>query len=220
MGKTTRLSDAVEAIPEGATLMIGGFLGVGTPPRLIAELVRQRKGGLTVIANDTARPGVGIGHLITARLVRRLVVSHIGTNPQTQQQMLAGEIEVELVPQGTLAERIRAGGCGLGGVLTPTGVGTTVEDGKQTLEVDGRRYLVERPLRADFALLHARQADHIGNLTYALTARNFNPLMAMAAEVAMAESREIVPVGVIAPDAVMTPAVLVDQLIARELPHG
>ncbi len=220
MGKTTRLSDAVEAIPEGATLMIGGFLGVGTPPRLIAELVRQRTGGLTVIANDTARPGVGIGRLITARLVRRLVVSHIGTNPETQQQMLAGEIEVALVPQGTLAERVRAGGCGLGGVLTPTGVGTTVEDGKQTLEIDGRRYLVERPLRADFALLHARQADHIGNLTYGLTARNFNPLMAMAAEVVIAESREIVPVGVIAPDAVMTPAVLVDQLIAKEQPHG
>jgi acetate CoA/acetoacetate CoA-transferase alpha subunit len=146
---------------------------VGTPPRLIAELVRQRKGGLTIIANDTARRGVGIGHLITARLVRRLVVSHIGNNRETQQQMLAGEIDVELVPQGTLAERIRAAGCGLGGVLTPTGVGTTVEDGKQTLEIDGRRYLVERPLRADFALLHARQADHIGNLSYALTARNF-----------------------------------------------
>jgi acetate CoA/acetoacetate CoA-transferase alpha subunit len=220
MSKSTRLSDAVDAIPEGATLMIGGFIGVGTPLRLIAELVRQRKGGLTVIANDTARPGVGIGQLITARLVRRLVTSHIGTNPETQQQMLAGEIDVELVPQGTLAERIRAGGHGLGGVLTPTGVGTTVEEGKTTLEIDGRRYLVERPLRADFALLHARQADHIGNLTYALTARNFNPLMAMAARVVIAEAREIVPVGVIAPDAVMTPAVLVDHLIARERPNG
>ncbi len=220
MGKTTRLSDAVEAIPEGATLMIGGFMGVGTPPRLVDELVRQRKGGLTVIANDTARPGFGIGRLITARLVRRLVTSHIGTNPETQKQMLAGEIDVELVPQGTLAERIRAGGFGLGGVLTPTGVGTVVAEGKTTVEIDGRRFLVERPLRADVALLHARQADHIGNLTYALTARNFNPLMAMAADLVIAEAKEIVPVGVIAPDAVMTPAVLVDHLIARERAHG
>lgn len=220
MGKTTRLSEAVEAIPDETTLMIGGFMGVGTPPRLIGELVRQRKSGLTVIANNTARPGVGIGQLITARLVRRLVTSHIGTNPETQQQMLAGEIDVELVPQGTLAERIRAGDHGLGGVLTPTGIGTIVEQGKQTLEIEGRRFLLELPLRADYALLSARQADHIGNLTYALTARNFNPLMAMAARVVIAESREIVPVGVIPPDAVMTPAVLVDQLIARELAHG
>ena len=134
--------------------------------------------------------------------------------------MLAGEIEVELVPQGTLAERIRAGGHGLGGVLTPTGVGTLVEQGKRTLEIDGRRFLLELPLRADFALLNARRADHIGNLTYALTARNFNPLMAMAAQVGIAESRDIVPVGVIAPDEVMTPAVLVDHLIAKEQPLG
>ena len=220
MGKTTKLSDAVEAIPDGATLMIGGFMGVGTPPRLNDELVRQRKGGLTVIANDTARPGLGIGKLIAQRLVRRLVTSHIGTNPQTQAQMLAGDIEVELVPQGTLAERIRAGGHGLGGVLTPTGVGTLVEQGKKVIEIDGHRFLLELPLRAAFALLNARRADHIGNLTYALTARNFNPLMAMAAQVVIAESKEIVPVGVIAPDEVMTPAVLVDHLIARERVHG
>lgn len=220
MGKTRRLDAAVEAIPDGATLMIGGFMGVGTPPRLIAELVRQRKSRLTIIANDTARPGVGIGLLIAARLVQRLITSHIGTNPQTQQQMLAGEIDVELVPQGTLAERIRAGGHGLGGVLTPTGVGTVGEQGKRTLEIDGRRFLLEMPLRADVALISARQSDHLGNLTYGLTARNFNPLMAMAADVVVAEAKEIVPVGVIPPDAVMTPAVLVNQLIARETSHG
>lgn len=195
-------------------------MGVGTPRRLIDELVRQGKGGLTVIANDTARPGVGIGKLIAARLVRRLVTSHIGTNPETQRQMLAGEIDVELVPQGTLAERIRAGGHGLGGVLTPTGVGTMVQDGKQTLEIDGRVFLVERPLRADFALIAAWRADHIGNLAYALTARNFNALIAMAGEVVIAEAKEIVPVGVIAPDDVMTPAVLVDRLIGREQSNG
>jgi acetate CoA/acetoacetate CoA-transferase alpha subunit len=145
---------------------------------------------------------------------------HIGTNPETQRQMFAGEIEVELVPQGTLAERIRAAGHGLGGVLTPTGVGTTVEQGKRTLEIDGRKFLLEMPLWADFALVNARRADHIGNLTYAMTARNFNPLMAMAAGVVIAESQEIVPVGVIAPDDVMTPAVLVDRLIARERVDG
>ncbi len=218
--KTRRLSDAVESIPDGATLMIGGFMGIGTPSRLIGEIVRQRKSGLTVIANDTARVGVGIGQLIAARLIRRLITSHIGTNAQTQQQMMAGEIEVELVPQGTLVERIRSGGHGLGGVLTPTGVGTLVEQGKKTLEIDGRRFLLDLPLRADYALLSARQADHIGNLTYALTARNFNPVMAMAADIVMAEAREVVPVGAIPPDAVMTPAVLVDHLIARESVHG
>jgi acetate CoA/acetoacetate CoA-transferase alpha subunit len=222
MGKTTtiKVANAVAAVPQGATLMIGGFMGVGSPLRLIDELVRQGKSGLTIIANDTARPGFAIGKLIGARLVRRIVTSHIGTNPETQKQMLAGELEVELVPQGTLAERIRAGGYGLGGVLTPTGVGTTVAQGKRTLEIDGKVYLLEMPLRAQFALLNARRADHIGNLTYGMTARNFNPLMAMAADVVMAESREIVPVGVIAPDEVMTPAVLVDYLIARERTNG
>jgi acetate CoA/acetoacetate CoA-transferase alpha subunit len=222
MGKTTtiKVANAVAAVPQGATLMIGGFMGVGSPHRLIDELVRQGKSELTIIANDTARPGFAIGKLIGARLVRRVVTSHIGTNPETQKQMLAGELEVELVPQGTLAERIRAGGYGLGGVLTPTGVGTTVAQGKRTLEIDGNVYLLEMPLRAQFALLNARRADHIGNLTYGMTARNFNPLMAMAADVVMAESREIVPVGVIAPDEVMTPAVLVDYLIARERTNG
>jgi acetate CoA/acetoacetate CoA-transferase alpha subunit len=220
MKKTIKLADAVAGLPDGATLMIGGFMAVGTPRRLIDELVRQDKRDLTIIANDTARPGVGIGKLIAARVVRRVITSHIGTNPETQRQMLAGEIEVELVPQGTLAERIRAGGHGLGGVLTPTGLGTTVEDGKQTVEVDGRSFVLEKPLRADFTLLNAKQADYIGNLTYSLTARNFNPVMAMAADVVIAEAQDIVPVGVIPPDAVMTPAVLVDHLITRERSHG
>ena len=195
-------------------------MAVGTPPRLIDETVRQGKKDLTIIANDTARPGVGIGKLIDAKLVRRVITSHIGTNPETQRQMLAGEIEVELVPQGTLAERIRAGGYGLGGVLTPTGAGTLVEEGKQALEIDGRLFLLERPIKADFAVLYAKQADYIGNLIYALTARNFNPLMAMAAGVVLAEAQNIVPVGVIPPDAVMTPAVLINHLISQERRHG
>ena len=134
--------------------------------------------------------------------------------------MLAGEIEVELIPQGTLIERIRAGGYGLGGILTPTGLGTVVEEGKRKIEVDGRLFLLEKPLKADFAFLYAKQADYLGNLTYALTARNFNPVMAMAASVVIAEAQSIVPVGVIPPDAVMTPAVLVKCLVAREKRNG
>lgn len=220
MNKASTVCEAVDEIPNGATLMIGGFMAVGTPKRLIDELVRQGKKNLTVIANDTARPGLGIGKLIAARLVRRLVTSHIGTNSDTQRQMLSGELDVELVPQGTLVERIRSAGYGLGGFLTPTGVGTAVAQGKRTMEIDGRMFLLELPLRADFALVNARQADHIGNLTYALTSRNFNPIMAMAANLVIAEAREIVPVGAIAPDDVVTPAVLVDRLIAKEVGHG
>ncbi|MBL8491855.1 MAG: 3-oxoacid CoA-transferase subunit A [Rhodocyclaceae bacterium] len=220
MSKNITIEDAVGRIPDGATVMIGGFMAVGSPVRLIDELVRQGRKGLTVIANDTARPGVGIGKLIDARLVRRAVVSHIGTNPETQKQLLAGEIEVELVPQGTLAERIRAGGHGLGGVLTPTGLGTSVAEGKPTVVVGGRTFLVELPLRADFALINARRADHLGNLTFALTARNFNPVMAMAADTVIAEPTEIVPTGTIAPDDVMTPSVLVDHLVNRRHAHG
>ena len=220
MRKTIKLAEAVEQISDGARLMIGGFMGVGTPPRLIDETIRQNKRDLTIIANDTARPGVGIGKLIDAKRVRAVIVSHIGTNPETQRQMLAGEIEVELSPQGTLIERIRAGGYGLGGVLTSTGLGTVVEDGKPTIELDGRLFLVERPLKADFALIYAKQADYLGNLTYSLTARNFNPLLAMAAAVVIAEAQSIVPVGVIPPDAVMTPAVLVKNLISKERRDG
>lgn len=220
MRKSISLVDAVNKIPDGGSLMVGGFMGVGSPHRLIGELVRQGRKNLTVIANDTARPGFGIGRLIDAKAVRRLLVSHIGTNPETQRQMNAGEIEVELCPQGTLAERIRAAGCGLGGVLTPTGVGTLVADNKQCIPIEGKQFLLELPIKADFALLAARRADYRGNLEFALTARNFNPIMAMAAATVIAEAAEIVPVGVIPPDAVMTPSVLVDHLLERERLNG
>src|SRR6516165_7323258 len=213
--RTTTLEATVGTIPDGASLMIGGFMAVGTPERIVDELVRQRKRDLTVIANDTARPGAGIGKLVTAKLVRRAIVSHIGTNPETQQQMIAGEMEVELIPQGTLIERIRAAGYGLGGVLTPTGMGTVVEEGKRKIDVDGRDYLLEAPLRADFALIQAFLADYLGNLTYVLTARNFNPVIAMAAATVIVDAEHIVPVGMIAPDHVMTPAPLVDYLVTR-----
>jgi acetate CoA/acetoacetate CoA-transferase alpha subunit len=220
MSKAISVSKAVEMIPDGASLLIGGFMGVGTPHRIIDELVRQGRKNLTVIANDTARPDVGIGRLIDAKLVRRLIATHIGTNPETQRQMIAGEIEVELCPQGTLAERIRAGGYGLGGVLTPTGVGTAVAEGKQTVEVDGKSFLLEKPVKADFALIAAKRADYQGNLDYGLTARNFNPVMAMAGGMVLAEASEIVPVGVIPPDEVVTPHVVVDHLIEKEKTNG
>lgn len=211
--RTVSVEDAVAMIPEGAVLMIGGFMGVGTPERVIDELVRQGKRNLTVIANDTALPGRGIGKLVDASLVTRTIASHIGLNPETQRQMIAGKMAVDLIPQGTLVERIRAGGSGLGGVLTPTGVGTVVEEGKQRIEVDGKSYLLETALHADFALIHAFLADYLGNLSYALTARNFNPVMAMAGDKTIVTAEHIVPVGLIPPDHVVTPAPLVDFLV-------
>lgn len=214
--KSALKADAAAAmIPDEASLLIGGFMGVGTPARLIDALVRRDAKGLMVIANDTAMPGTGIGKLITARAVTRLITSHIGLNPETQAQMIAGDIEVELVPQGTLVERIRAGGFGLGGILTQTGIGTEVEDGKQVVEVNGRKFLVETPIRADFALIAARQADYVGNLDYSLTAHNFNPIMALAGDVVIAEAQTIVPIGVIPPDGVKTPGMLVDHILER-----
>jgi acetate CoA/acetoacetate CoA-transferase alpha subunit len=214
--KAIPLQDAVAMIPDGASLMIGGFMAVGTPERLIDELVRQGKRNLTVIANDTAMPGRGIGKLVSAGLISRLIASHIGLNPETQQQMIAGKIAVDLVPQGTLIERIRAGGFGLGGILTPTGVGTVVEEGKRRIEVDGKDYLLETALRADFALVHAFLGDYLGNLSYALTARNFNPVIAMATDTVIVTAEHIVPVGVIAPEHVVTPAPVVDYLVTNE----
>ena len=211
--QTISVEKAVAMIPDGASIMVGGFMGVGTPHRLMDELVRQRKRDLTIIANDNASPGMGVGKLVSAGLVRKTIASHIGLNPETQQKMIQGSMEVELVPQGTLIERIRAAGFGLGGVLTPTGVGTVVEEGKRKLEIGGKEYLLEIALRADFALVQAFLADYQGNLAYALTARNFNPLIAMAASRVIVEAEHIVPIGVIAPDHVITPATLVDYIV-------
>ncbi|MBA2964481.1 MULTISPECIES: CoA transferase subunit A [Ramlibacter] len=213
--QTTTAEEVAARIPDGASLMIGGFMGVGSPERVIDELVRQGRRDLTVIANDSAVPGVGIGKLVSARALSRLIASHIGLNPETQQQMIAGTMQVDLVPQGTLIERIRSAGCGLGGVLTPTGVGTVVEEGKRRIEVDGKPYLLETALHADFALVQAFMADYLGNLVYALTARNFNPVIALAGRTVVAEVEQIVPIGMIPPDHVVTPAVLVDLLVAR-----
>ena len=215
MKKALSPKAVADLVPDGARIMIGGFMGVGTPTKIIDALVAAGRKDLTLIANDTALPGRGIGKLVAARAFSRVVVSHIGLNPETQRQLNAGILEVELVPQGTLIECIRAGGVGLGAVVTPTGLGTPIEEGKQVLEIKGKKFLVEEPIRADFALIAARQADYLGNLEYSLTAQNFNPTMAMAADVVVAEPEHIVPVGVIPPDAVRTPASLVDHLIER-----
>jgi len=209
------VEEAVAMIPAGASIMVGGFMGVGTPERLLDEAVRQQKSRLSLISNDAAVPGKGVGKLFDAALVSRLTATHIGLNPKAQQQMLANQIAVDLIPQGTFVERIRAGGCGLGGVLTPTGVGTLVAEGKRQIEVNGTTFLLETALRAQFALVHAFLADYLGNLTYALTARTFNPIMAMAADTVIVTAEHIVPVGVIAPDHVVTPAPLVDYLITN-----
>ena len=213
--QTITLEKAVALIPDGATIMIGGFMAVGTPERLMDELVRQGKKNLTVIANDNALPGKGVGKLVSAGLVKKTISSHIGLNPETQKEMHDGSMQVELVPQGTLVERIRAGGFGLGGILTPTGVGTLVEENKRKIEVDGKDYLLETPLRADFALIQSFLCDYSGNLTYVLTARNFNPVMAMAADTVIVEAEHMVPVGLIPPDQVVTPAPVVDYVVAH-----
>jgi acetate CoA/acetoacetate CoA-transferase alpha subunit len=213
--RAVSVEEAVAMIPNGATVMVGGFMGVGTPERLLDELVRQRKSELSLISNDAAVPGRGVGKLFDASLVSTLTASHIGLNPNVQKQMMASKVAVNLVPQGTFVERIRAGGFGLGGVLTPTGVGTMVEDGKRQIDVNGKSFLLETALRSDFALIHAFLADYLGNLSYALTARNFNPVMVMAADTVIVTAEHIVPVGVIAPDHVMTPAPLVDYLVAN-----
>lgn len=215
MKRAIKVAEAAALIPDGASVLIGGFMGVGSPHRLIDALVARGVTDLTVVANDTAMPGRGIGKLVSAGCVAKAVASHIGLNPETQAKMIAGEMEVELVPQGTLVERIRAGGVGLGGVLTATGIGTPVEEGKQKVTVGGRDYLIEEPIHCDFALIGAHCADYKGNLSYQLTAHNFNPIMAMAADVVIAEPREILPVGAIPPDGVKTPGVLVDHLLER-----
>ncbi|MCI4678623.1 3-oxoacid CoA-transferase subunit A [Rhodoblastus acidophilus] len=219
MKKALSPHEAAEMIPDGASLMIGGFMGVGSPHRVIQALAEAGRKDLTIIGNDAGRANYGIGRLIHERAVRKIIASHIGLNPEVQTGMLDGSIEVELVPQGTLAERIRAAGFGLGGVLTKTALGTIAAKDQKVIDIDGEEWLYAPPLRADFALLHADRADYNGNLVYQLTATNFNPVMATAAKTVICESREIVPVGIISPDNVNTPGVLVDYLIRRELPH-
>ena len=213
MNKLISPSDAASFIKDGMTLMIGGFLGHGTPERIIDEIVASGVKSLTLIVNDTAFPDKGCGKLVTNNQVKKLIVSHIGTNPNTGQKMNSGELEIEFSPQGTLAERIRSGGAGLGGILTPVGIGTIIEEGKQKIQVDGNDYLLEKPLRADIALIYATTADDMGNLIYMGTMRNFNPLMAMAADTVIAEVEELKPAGELSPETIHTPHIFVDYIV-------
>lgn len=212
--KVVPAQQALEAFHDGMTIMISGFTNVGAPNRFIMKLIEQGIKDIHLISNDAGNDHTdGIGTLVCRRRVSTLIASHIGLNPEAGRQMSAGELAVTLVPQGTLAERIRCGGAGLGGVLTPTGVGTVVAEGKQVIEVNGRRYLLELPLRAQIAIVHAARADAAGNLVYHRCGRNFNPMMAMAADLVIAEAEEVVEVGQLDPDEIMTPGVCVDMVV-------
>ena len=211
MSKQITIDQAVEMIKDGQTVMIGGFLAVGSANRIIEAMVKAGKKDLTIICNDTAYPEIGSGLLVASGCVKKCIVSHIGTNPITEHKMKAGDIEVELVPQGTLAERIRIGGAGIGGFLTTTGLGTLAEEGKRKIEVEGKEYLLELPLRADVALIGASVADKYGNLIYRGTSQNFNPMMATAADLVIAEAKESVEN--LAPEAIKTPYLFVDYIV-------
>ncbi len=213
MSKIKTLDEVAELFADNQVIMFGGFLAAGTPESLVDLLVKKGVRNLTIIGNDTSYVDRGIGRLVAGRQVKKAIVSHVGTNKETGRLMTSGEMEVELVPQGTLAERIRAGGAGLGGFLTPTGVGTIVEEGKQKLTVNGVEYLLELPLKADVAIVKAWKADKAGNLVYRRAARNFNPLIAMAAKLVIVEAEEIVEIGQLDPDEVMTPGTLVDIIV-------
>ena len=213
MSKFISIEEAVSKVKDGMTIMVGGFLANGTPNKIVDALAKSGVKNLTLICNDTAYPDKGVGQLIANKQVKKLFVSHIGTNPHTSEQMNSGELEIEFCPQGSLAERVRAGGGGLGGILTQTGMGTIVAEGKQIVNVDGKDYLLEKPLRADIALIGASLGDKAGNLVYRGTSQNFNPLMASAADLVIAEINELVEVGEIAAENVKTPSIMVDFIV-------
>lgn len=211
--KLVTMEEAVSHVKDGMTVFIGGFLGVGTPEKIIDALIEKGVKDLTVIGNDTGYPDRGIGRLVVNNQVKKVIASHIGTNPETGRRMHTGEMEVELVPQGTLAERIRCGGNGLGGFLTPTGVGTIVQEGKEVITIDGKDYLLEKPLKADVALLNGSIVDELGNIIYAKTTKNFNPMMATAADTVIVFAENLVKAGEIDPDHVMTSRIFVDYIV-------
>ena len=213
MHKRISLEEAIEKIEDGMTIMVGGFLGCGNPHRLIEALAAKGTKDLTLICNDTSFPEYGVGKMVVNKQFKKIIASHVGTNPETGRQMNEKETEVVLVPQGTLAEQVRAGGAGLGGILTPTGVGTVVEEGKEKLTVDGVEYLLEKPLRADVALIAAQKADEYGNLVYFGATRNFNNLMATAADTVIVEVEEVVAVGELDPNEVVTPGIFVSHIV-------
>src|SRR3989339_1568060 len=205
--------DAIALIPDGATIMVGGFGLCGIPENLIRALCDSGVKGLTAISNNAGVDEFGLGKLLQTRQIRKMISTYVGENKEFERQFLSGELEVELVPQGTFAERIRAAGAGIGGFFTPTGYGTVVAEGKETRVIDGKPYVLEMPIRADFALVKAWKGDRAGNLVYRRTARNFNPEMAMAAHVTLAEVEHLVEPGQIDPDCVHTPAIFVKHII-------
>ena len=213
MDKLISMHDAVNLVRDGDTIMVGGFLAVGTPDRLIDALIEKGVKDLTLICNDTGFVDRGVGKMVVAKMFKKIYASHVGTNKETGRQLLEGETEVILVPQGTLIEQIRAGGFGLGGVLTKTGLGTAVEEGKDIIEIDGEKYLLEKPMRANIALLYAEKADVKGNLTFHGATRNFNTYMGAAADISIVEAREVVPLGGISQDDVVVPGVFVNHII-------
>lgn len=214
--KVVSLSEALSHFRDGMTLLAGGFGGVGNPPTLIQGILDMGVRDLTLISNDTAFPHIGIGKLVTEKRVKKVIASHIGSNPNAGAQMTAGELEVEFCPQGILAERVRAGGVGLGGILSDVGIGTIAEKGKQKIVMDGKEYLLETPLTAEVAIVHAKKADRFGNLVFDTSARNFNPLVAMAGDITIVEADEIVEVGTIDPEEIVTPGVFVNLIVQSE----
>jgi 3-oxoacid CoA-transferase subunit A len=206
-------AEALADVKDGATLLVGGFGLSGNPEKLIAAVLEKGVKGLTVVSNNCGTTDLGLGVLLKSRQIRKVIASYVGENKEFERQYLSGEIEVELVPQGTLAERCRAGAAGIGGFYTPTGVGTQVAEGKETRVIGGREYLLEMPIQGDFALVKAWKADPWGNLVFRKTARNFNGCMAGAARVTVAEVEEIVPLGGLEPDQIHVPSVYVDRLV-------
>ena len=204
--------EALRDIPDGATIMLGGFGLCGIPEQLIAALVRKGVKGLRTISNNMGVDGFGMGLMLEAGMIASHIGSYVGENKLLEQKVIRGELDLTLVPQGTLAERIRAGGAGIPAFFTPTGLGTPVAEGKEVREFDGKRYVMERWLRADFALVKAWKGDRAGNLVYRKTARNFNPMMATAAEVTIAEVEELVETGTLDPDAIVTPGIYVQRI--------
>ncbi|MFE4813723.1 CoA transferase subunit A [Peribacillus simplex] len=211
--KIVTMEEALEHISDGCTLMYGGFGGVGTPPTLVQGILDKGVKELTLIGNDTGFPDIGIGRLVTAERAKKVIASHIGSNPNAGRLMTEGKLQVEFSPQGTLAERIRAGGVGLGGIFVDVGIGTIAEEGKDKMMIEGKQYLVETALTAEVSIVHAKKADSLGNLVYDKTACNFNPLVAMAGTFTIAEVEEIVPVGELDPECIATPGIYVDMVI-------
>ncbi|MFE4704324.1 CoA transferase subunit A [Peribacillus simplex] len=211
--KIVTMEEALEHISDGCTLMYGGFGGVGTPPTLVQGILDKGVKELTLIGNDTGFPDIGIGRLVTAERAKKVIASHIGSNPNAGRLMTEGKLQVEFSPQGTLAERIRAGGVGLGGIFVDVGIGTIAEEDKDKIVIEGKEYLVETALTAEVSIVHAKKADSLGNLVYDKTACNFNPLVAMAGTFTIAEVEEIVPVGELDPECIATPGIYVDMVI-------